>query len=137
MRYNLEDSYQATAAFMLLSELINKKVIVDIKEIKPKRSLKQNSYLHLILGIFALETGYTLQESKTLYKRVNAHLYSYEKNNQQFLRSSTELSEPEMSRSIEIFRAYASEHDINLPLPNDDVALMYWQNEIEKRGKYV
>ena len=43
--------------------------VVELKKIHPKRSINQNSYLHVCISIFAIETGYTLDEMKEVLKR--------------------------------------------------------------------
>lgn len=47
--------------------LIKKQCIFELTEKKPKRTYKQNRYLHLILSWFGVELGYTLVESKEIY----------------------------------------------------------------------
>ena len=42
---------------------------VEIKEIKPKRTLSQNAYLHVCITIFAINYGESLENSKKFLKR--------------------------------------------------------------------
>ena len=37
--------------------LFTKRAVVELSEHKPRRSLPQNAYLHLLLGEFAMQTG--------------------------------------------------------------------------------
>lgn len=138
MKYKTESIEEATKAFEHLSKLVGQHAVVEIKKVLPKRSLKQNAYLHLTFGIFALETGYDTQEAKTLYKRVvNPNLYVYEKNGNKFLRSSTKLTTEQMTSSIDRWRKYAGEQGIEIPTPIDKEALMFWENRIEQEGKLL
>lgn len=137
MKYNLENEqeYKEATAFLVGCMMRNK--TVEIKVYRPNRTLNQNSYLHLLLTIFAVEFGYTLEESKTLYKRVNSATYAYEKNGQKFLRSSTDLDTKEMADTIEKFKQYSSEHGLELPDAYDEDKLRYYENQIEKQRKYL
>lgn len=138
MRYDLSSLVESDKAFTYLTELVGKEAIVEIKHVRKTRSLLQNNYLHLTFEIFGLESGYDAQESKVIYKRlVNPEIYVYEKNGQVFLKSSTKLTTKEMSDSIDKWRKYAAEQGINIPAPNDDEALRYWGNQIEREGKWL
>lgn len=137
MKYALSNKEEAEKAFTYLTELTGKESMVEIIKVSPKRSLNQNSYLHVTFGIFALETGYTTDEAKTIYKRLaNPAIYVYKKNDQTFLRSSADLTVSEMTTSIERWRKYGAEQSVIIPAPNDNKALMYWENQIQTQGKY-
>ena len=111
----------------------NGKVVV-LEQKRAIRSLSQNNYLHLILTWFGIETGYTLAESKEIYKRVNKDIYTtYIKKGVKFTRSSSDLNKDEMSLSIERFRNYSSEKgSIYLPSANEGDFLTHIRNESMK-----
>ncbi len=138
MKFNTAIPYEAKRASEYLRRLHEKKNIVEVKRVSPVRSLSQNSYLHVTFSIFGLESGYEASEAKTIYKRdVNPALFVYKKNGILFLRSTATLTTKEMSDSIEKWRKYAAEQGIDIPAPGDDEALRYWENEIEREGKYL
>lgn len=138
MKYNLADAPQVPEALMYLNELVSKKVKVEIKEIKPRRSLNQNSYLHLLIGAFGAHFGYTLDEAKTLYKRrINADIYVYEKNGEKFLRSSADLDTAEMTKSIDRFREFSKEQGFPLPAAENQAELMSLENMVERASHYL
>ena len=64
MIYQTENALQRHRAIDKFKKLLEKQATIEIIEKKPKRTYKQNRYLHLILGFFSLETGYTLEETK-------------------------------------------------------------------------
>ena len=69
MKYDLskyEDVQKSTLRFTKLKE---SKAIIELTEVKAKRTLPQNAYLHVCISIFAVEIGYTLEEAKTHLKR--------------------------------------------------------------------
>lgn len=137
MKYNLANDNEVKEAqqFLVTSTMRNK--VVDIKVIRDKRTLSQNAYLHLILSAFAAEFGYSLEEAKTLYKRINSNTYVYEVNNQKFLKSSADLNTEEMSTSIEKFKQYSSENGLDLPDAYNEDQMRYYENEIEKNRRFL
>jgi hypothetical protein len=138
VKFDLKSIAEANKAFEYLTELVGKEALAEVKKISPARSIKQNAYLHLTFSIFGMELGYEASEAKVIYKRLaNPELYIYEKNNQTFLKSSRDLSTKEMSDSIDKWRKYASEQGVDIPAPENQEALMYWENQIETMGKYL
>ena len=113
--------------------LVKNKKTFELTEKRKKRSYKQNRYLHLILGWFGLEVGYTMSESKIIYKKLSPEIYEYEKNEQDFLRSSAELNTKQMSITIERFRNYANDKaGIYLPEANEISYLNHIEQELNK-----
>ncbi|MDR2042481.1 MAG: hypothetical protein LBP98_09245 [Tannerella sp.] len=114
-------------------------------ELTEKRTVRQNSYLHLILGLFAAESGNRSDYVKEFYYKrlVNPEIFIVEKEDKylgkiQALRSSADLTTAEMTLTIERFRNWASqEAGIYLPAPNEDEFLAYIQNELEKYGQWI
>lgn len=138
MRYDLSKTEELQQALDYLGKLSGREAIVNITKVNPPRSGQQNKYFHSILGIFGIETGFTAEEAKTIFKRnVNPDIFVYERNDIKFLKSSADLTTVEMTKAIDRFREYAGEQGIEIPLPNDEEALRYWGNEIEKQGKYL
>lgn len=132
MKFNLADQREANQAFAQLVQLTDRKVYVDIKVWNSTRSLRQNNYLHLILAAFGQHFGYTLQESKILYKQINVDIYHYKKKGRHFWRSSSDLDKKEMTESIGNFRDFSTEQGLDLPLPAQTEYLRSIENEIER-----
>lgn len=110
--------------------------IVELTEKKPKRSLPQNKYLHVILAYFGTQTGNTLEWVKQQYykKLVNPDLFIREKEDKylgriKVLRSSADLDTAEMSLSIERFRNWAAQ-EAGIYIPSADEAILIQQMEI-------
>lgn len=137
MKYTTANKVEADAAREYLERLITDKRTVEIKRVSKRRSLKQNNYLYLLLGEFASELGYTVNEAKTLYKMENLDIYSYTKNDKVFLRSSADLTTDEMTKTVDRFRTYAGELGIDLPLPTDEAWLQSLENKIEQNRRYL
>jgi len=137
VKYNLANPAESKQAREYLTELITKRARVEIKKIIRKRSLNQNNYLHLLLGYFGQHFGYTLEESKLIYKELNAGTYAYEKNGYTFLKSSAVLDTAQMTRTIDIFRERSKDMGLPLPAATDQDWLRQIENEIERSGQYV
>lgn len=63
MKYNLSLSNDIAEAQRLLAQLTIDKKVVDIKEVKPRRSLSQNNFLHVLIGAFGSHFGYSLSSA--------------------------------------------------------------------------
>lgn len=104
---------------------------------KTHRTLRQNAYCHVLLGIIALDQGLTIDYVKEhYYKRlVNPDIFVVVKEDRilgkvEVLRSSKELTKEEMSRSIEKLRNWASS-ELGCYLPSADEESLLQQAEIE------
>lgn len=119
MKFDLAIKDEATNAHIQLARLMIKKPIIELKAVKPQRSGNQNRFLHLLLGAFGMHFGYTIEESKLIYKQVNESIYYYMKNGRQFIRSSADLSTEEMTKTIDKFRIKSAEQGCDLPTATD------------------
>lgn len=138
MKYNLADPTEAGQAWDYLMTLTKQKKQAEVKILRPGRSLNQNSYLHLLLGYFGQHFGYTIDESKIIYKRdVNPETYVYEKNDAKFLRSSVDLDTAEMTKTIDRFREFSKEQGLPLPAAENEAELRSIENQIERAGYYL
>lgn len=125
------------ANFLLRAKkLAERGKIVELTEKKPRRSLPQNKYLHVILAYFGTQTGNTLEWVKQQYykKLVNPDLFIREKEDKylgkiKVLRSSADLDTCEFSLSIERFRNWAAQ-EAGIYIPSADEAILIQQMEI-------
>jgi len=115
MKYDLNNEYDINKFNLRCKTLLDKKCKVELKEFKGKRTVKQNSYLHVILNLFAVETGYTLEEIKQIMKSYCVNIFEYKKNEQIFYKSTSDLSTEEMQKFIEVIRDTAAASGIYLP----------------------
>ena len=134
------------ANFMLRAKkLAENRKIVELTEKKPRRSLPQNKYLHVILAYFGTQTGNTLEWVKQQYykKLVNPDLFVREKEDKylgriKVLRSSADLDTAEMSLSIERFRNWAAqEPGIYIPSADEAILIQQMEIEIERNKEYL
>ncbi|MBO8460183.1 MAG: recombination protein NinB [Bacteroidetes bacterium] len=145
MWYDGGNELQAIQARMRLEKLIKDGKVFELTEKKPKRSLPQNAYLHVLLGYFAAQTGNTLEWVKKEYykKLVNPTTFIRTKEDRfmgvvKYLRSSADLDTAEMTTTIDRFRNWsASEVGIYLPAPDEERLLQLAQIEIEKNKEFI
>lgn len=145
MLYNFSNPLDVQNARVRLEHLISRQCTAELTEKKPKRTLSQNSYLHLLLGYFASQTGNTLEWVKQQYykKLCNPDLFIGEKEDRflgriKYVRSSADLRTDEMNLSIERFRNWsASEAGIYLPEPTNEAEIRALQVEVERYKTYL
>lgn len=137
MVYDTSNPLDKANFLLRAKKLAEKGVIVDLTEKKPRRSLPQNKYLHVILAYFGTQTGNTLEWVKQQYykKLVNPDLFIREKEDKylgkiKVLRSSADLDTSEFSLSIERFRNWAAQ-EAGIYIPSADEAMLVQQMEIE------
>lgn len=135
--FDLSNPLEKANFLLRAKKLADSGVIVDLTEKKPRRSLPQNKYLHVVLAYFGTQTGNTKEWVKQQYykKLVNPDLFIREKEDKylgkiKVLRSSADLDTNEMSLSVERFRNWASQ-EAGIYIPSADEAILIQQMEIE------
>jgi hypothetical protein len=139
MIYDPTSKFDCERAIIKIKGFISKGTKFELKAKHPKRSISQNSYLHLILTWFGLETGYTLEEVKqeTFKKHVNPQIF-YEGEFGKLIkierwRSTANLDTSEMTLAIDRFRNFSAiECSIYLPEPSDLAIIQELEIEISK-----
>ncbi len=146
MLYDCKNPIDRQKAITKFEQLINDNKVIELKEKKPKRSISQNSYLHLLFTWFAIEYGETVEHVKqVIFKQVvNPEIFKTEFANKKTgeLRvdwlSTSKLDTAEMTLSIDRFRNYATQQaGIYLPEPSDLPFLQQIEIEAEKHKEYL
>ncbi len=144
MLLDLTKQFEINKAETKLQQLIKKGAKIELTEKKAMRSVKQNSYLHAILTIFAVEYGETIEYTKqTIFKAtVNADLFIYERTNKitgeirEALLSSKDISKDEMIIAIEKFRKFASENGIYIMDAEEFKQNYFLVQKMEEENKF-
>lgn len=143
MVYDLSSDFQRKAFLARVDNLMEKGAVVELTE-KAFRSPNQNRYLHLLIGVVAIETGNTLEDAKTYYfkKVVNSDLFQvYVKDNMgntiDRLRSTAELTKEEMSMAIDRFKRWGAENGIYMPNPENIHLLKEIEIEMGRMKSYL
>lgn len=145
MIYNLSSPLDKANFLLRAKKLAESGVIVNLTEKKPRRSLPQNKYLHVILAYFGTQTGNTLEWVKQQYykKLVNPDLFIREKEDKylgriKVLRSSADLDTAEMSLSIDRFRNWsAQEAGVYIPAADEAILIQQMEIEIERSKEFL
>ena len=137
MIFNLADNQELAKAREYLNQVARLGKRVEIVRKAEHRTLPQNAYLHLILGYFGTQTGYTAEESKIIYKRLNSDIYLYEKNGAKFMLSSKHVSKENMAKTIDRFIQYSEGEGIPLPRADDRDFLDLVANTVEAQRAYL
>lgn len=144
MQYDLSSEYDKQRLRVRLDALVKRGATITITE-KTKRTRSQNSYLHLVLGIVAMETGNALDYVKHEYfkKLVNPSIFLVEKEDAllgckvKVARSSADLTPEEMSTAIDRFKRWAAENGIYIPDQLDEARLADVEMEMERCARYL
>lgn len=145
MWYNLKNGLELQKFRDRCVELQNRGSIVELVEKKPK-SLQQLKYLHLMLSYFGLQYGYSLEETKTHFYKlsVNKDIFLREGTDRftgeiyTYLRSSADLTQDEMSKSIDEFRKWAKEEaGFDFPSSDEYIALLHIRHDLANNQNYL
>ena len=119
--------------------------LVEVKKKHRQRSSSQNAYLHVCLGYYASEFGYSIDEVKQdIFKRkLNRDIFEVKRVNKRGqevvrLRSSRDLDTAEMTTAIERFRNWSSAvAGLYIPSPNETDALFEAQRQMEAYAEFL
>ena len=143
MQYDLTSDFQRKAFLSRVDLLLEKGAVVEVTE-KTFRSKNQNNYLHLLIGVVAMETGNTLEYCKEWYfKRLcNGDLFVSTKTDKyagevEVIRSSADLTKEEMSIAIDRFKRWMAEQGIYAPSPVDEARLKDIEIEMGRMERYI
>jgi hypothetical protein len=140
MIYNATIELDVQSSRERLEWLIKNNKRFELTEKKGGRSLSQNRYLHLILGWFGLEYGYTLEEVKTeIFKKVVNPDIFYQGQKEgpvqvEIWRTTSDLNTGEMTLAIDRFRDFSANHGHYLPAPNDLASLEQIERDLSKNS---
>ena len=135
---DLSNPYDCERAKARLQSLIAKRSpSVELTERK-QRSDPQNRYLHVCIGIVAIETGNTMDYVKRYYFKAhcNADLFVTERYDAR-LKSSRDLSTEVMTTAIERFRNWAATEGWYIPTPEEEYMIRQAEIEINRRKEYL
>ena len=143
MIYNLSTPLDRERFAARANRQLQKGSVVEWTE-KTLRSYNQNSYLHLLIGTIAMETGVSLEYAKREYfkKLVNREIFIRKEHDRfsgeiEIIRSSADLSVEEMRISIDRFRMWAAEQGFYLPSPEDKDRLRDIEIEMGRMRQYL
>lgn len=143
MVYDLSNDFQRKSFLARMDNLMEKGAVVELTE-KAFRSPNQNRYLHLLIGVVAIETGNTLEDAKKWYfkETCNPDLFHVQHRDKMgncidHIRSTAELTKEEMSTAIDRFKRWGAENGIYMPNPDDASLLKAIEIEMGRMKSYL
>lgn len=143
MVYDLSSDFQRKSFLARMDNLMEKGAVVELSE-KAFRSPNQNRYLHLLIGVVAIETGNTLEDAKKWYfkETCNPDLFHVQHRDKMgncidHIRSTAELTKEEMSTAIDRFKRWGAENGIYMPNPDDASLLKAIEIEMGRMKSYL
>lgn len=143
MVYDLSSDFQRKSFLARMDKLMEKGAVVELTE-KAFRSPNQNRYLHLLIGVVAIETGNTLEDAKKWYfkETCNPDLFHVQHRDKMgncidHIRSTAELTKEEMSTAIDRFKRWGAENGIYMPNPDDASLLKAIEIEMGRMKSYL
>ena len=143
MVYDLSSDFQRKSFLARMDNLMGKGAVVELTE-KAFRSPNQNRYLHLLIGVVAIETGNTLEDAKKWYfkETCNPDLFHVQHRDKMgncidHIRSTAELTKEEMSTAIDRFKRWGAENGIYMPNPDDASLLKAIEIEMGRMKSYL
>lgn len=143
MVYDLSSDFQRKSFLARMDNLMEKGAVVELTE-KAFRSPNQNRYLHLLIGVVAIETGNTLEDAKKWYfkETCNPDLFHVQHRDKMgncidHIRSTAELTKEEMSAAIDRFKRWGAENGIYMPNPDDASLLKAIEIEMGRMKSYL
>ena len=137
MNFDFKNNLDINKARTYLDKLIDDKSKCKMTKPREVRSIKQNSYLHVVITLYAIEFGYTLNEAKTDLKRL-CDFMIYEKNETKYLKETKKMDSKELTQFIEWIRNYASLNGLYIPTSEEYLTNKHSiDNEIEKFKTYL
>ena len=143
MIYDLTNPLHRKQFAKRANDMLRKSCTNAVLKDESKRSISQNSYLHVLCRILAIETGVTEDYSKQVYFKqlANPSIFIITDEDKitgskiQRIRSSSELTKEEMTKAINTFRHWSEDNGYYLPEANpDDEGYMEFVSEEDKKA---
>lgn len=143
MQYNLSNSLDIERFKVRVKSLLKKGAVIDLTE-KLFLTPNQNRYLHLLIGVVAMETGNTIEDTKREYFKgiVNPDIFMVSRTDSRgntitTYRSVKEVSREELSMAIDRFKRWGYENGIYMPNPDDRGLLEEIEIEMGRKKLYL
>lgn len=137
MKLNLSNTFDVNKFKVYAEKLLADKKNVELKEVKDKRTLRQNSYLHICISLFGIEFGFTIDEAKTHLKRC-CEFMRYEKNGEVFLKETKKMDTKELTNFIEWIRNYSADQGCYIPSSEEYMNQQFnIDKEIDKHREFL
>jgi len=137
MKYDLSNDVGVEKFKLRAKFLIEKQSQVDLTQTRKARSISQNAYLHVVISLYSIEYGYTLDEGKTLLKRM-CDFMIYEKEGHKFLKQTSKMDSKELTEFVEWIRNHSSNEGLYIPSSEEYLENKFLiDSEIDNHKSYL
>lgn len=137
MKFDTSKPFDKNKAITRFKLLLDKGANIELSEIKPRRTVRSNAYLHVCISLCAIEWGNTLDEQKTDLKRA-CEFMRYEKNGKSYLKRTRDLDTKQLGEFIEWIRNYAGQEGLYIPTSEEYIMHQFEiDKEIERNKQYL
>lgn len=144
MIYNLANDLEERNFALRVERLTRQKAMVELTEKRP-RSLRQNAYCHLAIAYFALQIGLPPAEVKDAYFKTHCSPDIFIRTRfdpilhtqRTYMRSTAQVTAQEMTTAIDRFLQFAAEQGIYIAPPDQHIALLHMQHDVEQAKRYL
>lgn len=143
MIYDLSQRFDRERFDARVRYLADKGAAVDLTE-HTFRSTSQNRYLHLLIGLVAIEVGESVEYVKTNHfkRMVNPDIFIVMKEDRflgkvETLRSSASLTKEQMSIAIDRFKNWGRMQGWVMPDPGDTEILRQLEVELSRQSRWM
>lgn len=137
MKFDLSIEFDSKKFKERIKYLEKKGLKVELNALRDLRTIKQNSYLHVVISLYCVNFGSTINEAKTDLKR-GCHFMKYQKNNNWYLKETSKMDSKELTDFIDWIRNYASQQGCYIPTSEEYLEQkMSIDNEIERHKQYL
>lgn len=146
MKLDLNISFDKLKAKKRFNKLLEKGAKIELREIKPPRSLRQNAYQHALFSLYGIEFGHKAEYVKQVVFKIEANreLFIQEHVDQEtgeitnYLKSSADLLQDENNLAITRFRNLSSERGLYLPSGQEYLeSKFYIDKEIDSHKEHL
>lgn len=131
MLLNLKNEQDRASAEVYFAKLIKDGAKIELKEIKPRRTINQNSYAHVLFTLWGSHFGYTTDEAKQVVKIALG--YTYQKGGETFLKRTSDMSTGQLTEFIDKFRNWSAHEGCYLPTADEYKLRFYdYSREVER-----
>jgi len=131
MKLNLFIQAEANKAQVYFDKLLKDGSKIELKKISPPRTIKQNSYVHVLFQLWGSHFGYSMEEAKQVVKLQLD--YTYEKDGYLFFVGTSEMTTHKLSEFVNRFRNWSASEGCYLPTSEEYLLRHFdYSQEIER-----
>ncbi len=131
MKLNLSKPDEANKAEVYFAKLLSDGSKIELKKISPPRTIKMNSYVHVLFQLWGSHFGYSLDEAKQIVKVELG--YTYQKDGRTFYCQTSIMNTKELTELIDRFRNWSASEGCYLPTSKEYLLRHFnYSQEIER-----